>query len=149
MTNLEKRDIYATLMKKLDNATSNDYYYEAIFIEYAIFEERTRAIFKHAKVKYKEKDGKEYSINKKLKALKSNRNFQDEYIKKHLTEELIDNITNWKNQRNKLMHDIIKSNYGNEQVKDLAKQGEDLAKKMNNKSKLVTNYLDKKLMIHN
>lgn len=147
MTNLEKRDIYATLMKKLNNATNNDYHYEAIFIEYAIFEERTRAILKHAKVKYKDKNDKEYSIDKKLRKLKFDKNFQDKYIKKHLTEELIDNITNWKNQRNKLMHNIINSNYGNEQVKELAEQGELLAKKMNNKSKLVTNYLDKKFML--
>lgn len=148
MTNLEKRDKYAQLMKKLEDATNNEYYYEAIFIEYAIFEERTRAIFEHAKVPYKNKNDREYSIDKKLKSIKTNKHFQDEYIKKHITEELIDKIIEWKNQRNDLMHDIIKSNYDNEEVKNLSLQGECLAKKINSKSQLVNNYLDKKIMIH-
>lgn len=148
MTNLEKRDKYAQLMKKLEDATNNEYYYEAIFIEYAIFEERTRAMFEHAQVSYKNKNDKEYSIDKKLRTIKTNKYFQDEYIKKHITEELIDKIIEWKNQRNNLMHDIIKSNYDNEEVKNLSLQGECLAKKINSKSQLVNNYLDKKNMIH-
>ena len=144
MTNLEKRDKYAELMKKLDEATSNEYYYEAIFIEYAIFEERTRSLFQHAKIPYK-KDNKEYSIDKKLKTIKTNKIFQDNYIKKHLEQELIDNIIEWKNERNKLMHNIINANYENEQVKILSLNGECLAKRLNNKSKLVNRYLDNKL----
>lgn len=141
MTNLEKRDKYAQLMKKLNNATNNEYYYEAIFIEYAIFEERTKSIFKHTKL-----SSDRYSIDRKLKTLKKDKHFQDKYIKKHLTEELLDNIINWKNQRNDLMHDIIKSNYDNEEVKNLALEGECLAKKINSKSKLVNKYLDNKYM---
>ncbi len=148
MTNLEKRNKYAQLMKKLEEATNNEYYYEAIFIEYAIFEERTRAMFEHAQVPYKNKNDKEYSIDKKLRTIKTNKYFQDQYIKKHITEELLDKIIDWKNQRNKLMHDIIKSNYDNEKVKNLSLQGECLAKKINSKSQLVNNYLDKKIMIH-
>ncbi len=148
MTNLEKRNKYAQLMKKLEEATNNEYYYEAIFIEYAIFEERTRAMFEHAQVPYKNKNDKEYSIDKKLRTIKTNKYFQDQYIKKHITEELLDKIIDWKNQRNKLMHDIIKSNYDNEEVKNLSLQGECLAKKINSKSQLVNNYLDKKIMIH-
>lgn len=148
MTNLEKRDKYAQLMKKLENATNNEYYYEALFIEYAIFEERTRAIFKHANVPYKNKNDMEYSIDKKLRTIKTGKDFQDKYIKKHITEELLDKVINWKDQRNQLMHNIIKSNYDNEEVKNLALQGECIAKKMNSKSKLVNDYFDSKLMVH-
>lgn len=143
MNNLEKRNKYAELMKKLDEATNNEYYYEAMFIEYAIFEERTRAMFEHAQVSYKNINDREYSIDKKLKTIKTNKSFQDEYIKKHITEELLNKIIDWKNQRNDLMHDIIKSNYDNEKVKKLALEGECLVKRINSKSKLVTNYLDK------
>lgn len=149
MTNGEKRNKYATLMSKLNKATNNEYYYEAIFIEYAIIEERTRAVFKHSRIPDFASNGREYTLDRKLKMIKSNKAFQDTYIKKHLTEELINNIINWKNERNKIMHDIIKTNYENEVIKNLALQGECFARRINNKSKLVNNYLDKKISRNN
>ena len=138
---MEKKYKYAQLMTKLKKATYNEYYYEAIFIEYAILEERTRSMLEHAKVF---KDIDKCTLNVKLNKLKSNKIFQDKYIQKHLTKELLDEIYDWKNQRNKLMHDIIKTDYDNEKVKTLALNGECLAKKLNNKSNLINNYFDKK-----
>ena len=98
-------------------------------------------MLEHAKVF---KDIDKCTLNVKLNKLKSNKIFQDKYIQKHLTKELLDEIYDWKNQRNKLMHDIIKTDYDNEKVKTLALNGECLAKKLNNKSKLINNYFDKK-----
>ena len=41
MNNIEKKEKYSNLMSRLKRATDNEYYYEAIFIEYAILEDRT------------------------------------------------------------------------------------------------------------
>ena len=40
MTNKQKNEKYADLITKMKTAIDNEFYYEAIFIEYAIFEDR-------------------------------------------------------------------------------------------------------------
>ena len=143
MDNYKKKEKYAILMEKLKKATDNEYYYEAIFLEYAILEDRMESLLKHAKLKYKENDGKAYKLIKKINKIKSSSEFKDKYIQKHITNELIDNIVEWKRNRDKLMHNCVELEYENNQIKDVALYGECLIKKLNNKTKLVNNYLDK------
>ena len=37
--------------------------------------------------------------------------FKDEYVRKHITNDLISSIHNWKNTRNTLNHDLINCEY--------------------------------------
>lgn len=143
MNNIEKKEKYSNLMSRLKRATDNEYYYEAIFIEYAILEDRTESLLKHAGKKFQENNGNPFKISKKLNKLKSEKEFQTSYIRKHLTEELIEKIYEWKIQRDKLMHNIINLQYKNDEIKMLALNGECLVKKFNSKSQLVNKYLDK------
>lgn len=143
MNNIEKKEKYANLMSKLKKATDNEYYYEAIFIEYAILEDRTESLLKHAGKRFQESNGNPFKISKKLNKLKSEKEFQTSYIRKHLTEELIEKIYEWKIERDKLMHNIINLQYKNDEIKILALNGECLVKKFNSKSQLVNKYLDK------
>ena len=142
MINIEKKEKYLNLMSRLNRATDNEYYYEAIFIEYAILEDRTESLLKHAGKKFQENNGNPFKISKKLNKLKSEKEFQTSYIRKHLTEELIEKIYEWKIQRDKLMHNIINLQYKNDEIKMLALNGECLVKKFNSKSQLVNKYLD-------
>lgn len=142
MNNIEKKEKYSNLMSRLKRATENEYYYEAIFIEYAILEDRTESLLKHAGKKFQENNGNPFKISKKLNKLKSEKEFQTSYIRKHLTEELIEKIYEWKIQRDKLMHNIINLQYKNDEIKMLALNGECLVKKFNSKSQLVNKYLD-------
>lgn len=142
MNNIEKKEKYSNLMSRLKRATDNEYYYEAIFIEYAILEDRTESLLKHAGKKFQENNGNPFKISKKLNKLKSEKEFQTSYIRKHLTEELIEKIYEWKIQRDKLMHNIINLQYKNDEIKMLALNGECLVKKFNSKSQLVNKYLD-------
>ena len=103
-----KNKIYSELMSKLKKSMSNEFYYEAIFIEYAILEDRTSSLLKHANRKYDN-----LTLNEKLSRIKSLSIFKDKYCLKHLTLDLIDRLYKWKNQRNKLIHDLIKSSYDN------------------------------------
>ena len=143
MNNIEKKEKYSNLMSRLKRATDNEYYYEAIFIEYAILEDRTESLLKHAGKKFQENNGNPFKISKKLNKLKSEKELQTSYIRKHLTEELIEKIYEWKIQRDKLMHNIINLQYKNDEIKMLALNGECLVKKFNSKSQLVNKYLDK------
>ena len=142
MNNIEKKEKYSNLMSRLKRATDNEYYYEAIFIEYAILEDRTESLLKHAGKKFQENNGNPFKISKKLNKLKSEKEFQTSYIRKHLTEELIEKIYEWKIQRDKLMHNIINLQYKNDEIKMVALNGECLVKKFNSKSQLVDKYLD-------
>ena len=66
MNNIEKKEKYSNLMSRLKRATDNEYYYEAIFIEYAILEDRTESLLKHAGKKFQENNGNPFKISKKL-----------------------------------------------------------------------------------
>ena len=131
-------------MAKLKKATDNEYYYEAIFLEYAILEDRTDSLLKHANIEIVNKNGFPWKLNEKINKIKSRKEFEDLYIKKHLTKDLIDSIYEWKCNRDKLMHNIMNLNYKSSEVKMLALNGECMIKKLNNKTRLVNNFLDKK-----
>lgn len=138
MNNYEKNLKYRSLHETLTRALNSEFYYEAIFIEYAIMEDRTDSILRHANVIINEP-----TLNNKIKAIKFNRAFKDEYIKKHLTFELLDSVKQWKNKRNELIHDLVTISYSNEEIKKFALEGKEIVKKLSNKSTLVNNYFDK------
>ena len=77
----DKQKQYAILMNKLKKATYNEFYYEAIFIEYAILEDRTESILRHANIAYSNSRGYSLKIGEKLNKLKSRKEFQDKYIR--------------------------------------------------------------------
>lgn len=140
----EKQSQYAILMNKLKKATYNEFYYEAIFIEYAILEDRTESILKHANIAYTNKDGYSLKLSEKLNKIKSRKEFQDRYIKKHITQDLIMELEEWKNERDKLIHCLVKNTYDSKSLKSIALDGECLIKRFASKSQLVNKYLDKK-----
>lgn len=142
MDNKLKNIKYKDLMEKLKKAVKNEFYYEAIFIEYAILEDRTESLLRHAKLKTTNYEGKNLTLANKLRIIRSSSKYNKTYIKRHLTFELLDSIDKWKYKRNVLIHDLIKCPYNNNQVKDIALLGYEIVKKMNNKSTLVNRFLD-------
>lgn len=138
----KKKDKYSDLMLKLKNSIHEEFYYEAIFIVFAILEDRTESLLKHAHINIIKKDNQKFSLSEKLDKIKKDAIFQDDYIKKHLTNDLIQNIYNWKNKRNLLIHELINTEYCNSEIEELAKEGYELVKNLNNKSTLVNKYND-------
>lgn len=143
MDNYKKNEKYKELMEKLKKSVNNEFYYEAIFIEYAILEDRTESILKHANLSIVDSNKVPLTLNSKLYKIKQSKIFKSSYVKKHLTEDLISSIYDWKKDRNKLIHDLIKSDYSNEKIRSVAFDGYNLIKKINNKSTLVNKYIDK------
>ncbi len=143
MNNKEKRDKYALLMSKLKKATDYEYYYEAIFIEYAILEDRFESLLKHAGLKYKKDNGTNINLESKIKKIETNKIFQDKYVKKHINDILINNIRNWKNSRNKMIHDLVNIKYDDEKIKAIALEGECIVKRFASKTTLVNKHIDK------
>lgn len=137
MTNYEKRDRYVELNETLRKALKQEFYYEAIFIEHAILEDRVISLFKHANLDMP------FQLGAKLEKLKTNQIFKDEYISKHIDMELLDKINNWRDKRNKMVHNLIESSFASEDIKEIAEEGNEIIKKFASKTTLVTKYLDK------
>lgn len=137
MTNYEKRDRYAELNETLRKALKQEFYYEAIFTEHAILEDRVISLFKHANLDMP------FQLGAKLEKLKTNQIFKDEYISKHIDMELLDKINTWRDKRNKMVHNLIESSFASEDIKEIAEEGNEIIKKFASKTTLVTKYLDK------
>ena len=48
ISNMQKYDNYREIFGKLKRATASEFYYEAIFLEYSIIEDRTESILRYA-----------------------------------------------------------------------------------------------------
>lgn len=141
MNNFEKRDRYALLNENLDKALENEFYYEAIFIEHAILEDRIESLLRHAKVEYPIKS----LLGAKITYIETDKKFKEEYVIKHIDNELMQEIRDWKKSRNDLVHDLVNCPYGDEDVKDIALVGKNVIRKFAGKTTLVNKYFDKVL----
>jgi len=146
MNNYLKNEKYIELMEKLKKSVEQEFYYESIFIIYAILEDRTESILRHANISTIDENNRNLTLNDKLNIISKDNIFEQEYIKKHLTKDLISQIHLWKNKRNVLIHDLINTNYNNEKIRILALNGYEIVKKINNKSTLINKYNDKNLI---
>ena len=68
--NIQKQLNYREQFKRLDKALNNNFYLEALFIEYAIMEDRTESILRYEGNEIKVKEGSFISINRKLDKIK-------------------------------------------------------------------------------
>ena len=145
MINSSKQDIYKELKSNLSKAMKAGFYYQAIFIEYAIIEDRCTSVLRHAGVKHEEKDGKEIKLSQKLNKLYSNSAFADNYIRKRLPLAMIDEIKVWKRERDILIHDLANIPFDYHGVKIIAESGEELVRKLENSIRSINAYFDKQI----
>ena len=96
MDKQKKKDRYSELMSKLKISIQEEFYYETIFIVFAILEDRTESLLKHANVNILKEDNQKLSLSEKLEKIKHHDIFHSEYVQKHLTKELIQKIYDWK-----------------------------------------------------
>lgn len=142
--NYEKYDIYKSMKINLKKAITSGFYYEAIFIEYAIIEDRCCSLLRHAGVKYLDSKGHEIKLSDKLKKLRGNPAFDNNHVRKRLTLEFLHDIEDWKRNRDQLIHALAKVPYDNERVKEIALTGQEIVRVLDNKTKSLNKYFDKK-----
>ena len=144
--NTEKYEAYKAMKINLTKAMKSGFYYQAIFIEYAIIEDRTLSILKHAGVKCTDKRGWELKLSSKLNKMKNNSAFTNAFVRKRISLDLIESVENWKRDRDRLIHALARIPYDNEQVKEVAERGQELVRVLDNKAKSVNRYYNK---LHN
>ena len=135
--NLIKYENYKEQVKRLDKALNNKFYLEAIFIEYAIIEDRTESILKHAGKweAYLKKRGRyQVTLDSKINYISGFARERGSLLHKYFSDELLVEILEWKEERNSLMHALMKQSLTTEELRTVALKGKDLARKIANKA---------------
>ena len=129
ISNLQKYENYREQFKRLNSALNNGFNLEAMFIEYAIMEDRTESILRHADkwdAYMKKQNGRDPTINSKVKYIQKLAAFQNDLLHRYFSDDLLDQILIWKDQRNRLIHALLKQQFEHNEVRELAAQGKQL-----------------------
>jgi hypothetical protein len=106
---------------------------EAIFIEYAIIEVRLESVLRHSG-KWDPKPGTFPSLDAKRKKIAKLVEERKNPIRKYFPLELTDSIEIWKNERNRVIHALMKQSLHTGDLRKIAINGEVLTKLICHKS---------------
>ena len=140
ISNWEKQWNYIIQFQRLKRAMKNHFYLEAIFIEYAIIEDRTTSILAYEGNNRRKCDN--MSLHKKLNKIKNCANYSTplrpwigRYFSDDNSNKLIDRIIDWKNyQRNRPTHRLMKILVTTEELRNYAENGKALCKELSNRA---------------
>jgi len=132
--NLQKYDNYKEQFKRLDKALKAGINLEAIFIEYAIMEDRTSSILRYENKSIKPKGDKPPSIDAKLRKIKTIAREKKSLPNRYFPDEFIDRIIVWKDERNRMIHALLKQQLTTEGLASLSEEGKTLARELSNKA---------------
>ena len=144
--NMEKYEAYKKMHDDLNKAMKNEFYLQAIFLEYAIFEDRLLSVIIHAGMPPKNKDGKDYKITRKIDIIKDRNEFQTKYIRSRLDPALMEKLREWTKRRNDLIHGLANMPYNSDDIRSVAEDGFELLKIVKSRSQSVINYFKKNNM---
>ena len=129
-TNQEKHENYKAQMGCLNRAIKEHFYLEALFIEYAVMEDRLESILTHAGVFRADKHD---TITKKLRRLETLYQ-SDKLARKYFSPELLQCIMDWKDNRNKYIHSLMKQVFTGEELEAIVQQGLLIVKLLSSRS---------------
>ena len=135
--NHQKYENYKEQFQRLNKALANGFNLEAMFIEYAIMEDRTESILRHAELweSYLKKRGNRGpTINSKISYIQGKVNSGDKLLQKYFANDLLDQVLIWKEERNRLIHALLKQQFEHNEIAKLAAQGSDLVKILRSKT---------------
>ena len=138
--NQQKYLNYKEQFKRLNRAISNGFNLEAMFIAYSIMEDRSESVLKHAGKydRYIEKlKGRNPSIDSKIKEIQKCRSNRKYLMYRYFADDLLDKILAWKEERNRMVHALLKQELTSEELENLALQGKEYARQFCNRA---TNY---------
>ena len=131
ITNMQKYGNYKEQMGRLKKAMDNHFLLEALFIEYAIMEDRCESVLRHSGAFNPERHK---TINGKLKRIEELARNKKAPIHKYISAELIEEIKIWKEERNRLIHALMKQSLTSEELEQIATQGQQIVKTLCSKT---------------
>lgn len=135
-----KYENYGEQMRRLKSALHSGFFLEAIFIEYAIIEDRLESALRHAGAFNPNKQKTITSKLTKLEKLCENRMGE---ARKYFSPELIASIRTWKERRNPLVHELMKQRATSEDFESVALEGQALVKTLKSKVGSFNNALER------
>ncbi len=139
-----KQENYAEQAIRLKKALKYEFYVEALAIEYAMIEDRINSIINTVGLKTVDKYGNNLTINKRLNIIKSNNPFcKVKFLRSKLPVEFVEEIREWKDKRNTIIHSLMTTEFQSGEFRELAEQGNNLRKQIDNKSKSIKKYMAK------
>ena len=148
ISNEEKQNNYRIQFQRLKKAMDNAFFLEAIFIAYAIMEDRTESILAYEGNQIVPKNEREFisfkrKCNKKVKLAER----KGSIIGRYFYDDLMAKTMEWVNGRNSVIHALLKKNTTKEELKSFAEQGEALCKKLRNRTNNYKRMLQRRGML--
>ena len=140
ITNSQKHDAYTEQMGRLNRALKSEFYLEAIFIEYAVVEDRIESVLRHSGKFNPEKHN---TLDKKLSKLSEMQRAKNGLVRKYFSDELIRTIYDWKSRRNPMVHALMKQQLHTSDLASLAFDGQTLIKTLSVKTRSYNNMIAK------
>lgn len=134
--NMLKYANYKEQHERLTKALKHNFYLEAIFIEYAIIEDRLTSILRYEGNTINSRNGY-VSIEKKINKVRAISGESKGLAVKYFAPDFLDSIETWKNRRNPLIHALMKQQLTTEGLWELAIEGQTIVKEL---SRLSQNY---------
>ena len=131
--NMQKYENYREQMGRLKRAMDARFFLEAIFIEYAILEDRLESVLRHSG-RWNPKPGEAVSIYKKVKLVEKLAEQKNSPAKRFFGPELLGGILAWKDERNTVIHALLKQDIHSEDLQSIAERGRTLAKELSGKT---------------
>ena len=130
LSNEQKYENYRAQMGRLTHAIKEHFFLEAMFIEYAIMEDRCESILAHAGVFNHEKH---VTITRKVRRLEALCQ-SNEIARKYFSQELLESILVWKEKRNHFIHALMKQTFTGKELEAFVMEGQTIIKTLSSKS---------------
>ena len=140
ITNQQKHLNYREQNERLIKAIKNQFYLEAIFIEYSIIEDRTESILRYTNRFPKQSSF--VSLDKKISLIEKVSEEKASVANQYFDVEFLEKIRDWKNMRNAIIHALMKRNVCTNDLLETALAGRQLVKDL---CRISTNYKRKLL----
>ena len=135
--NQQKYENYKEQFQRLNKALANGFNLEAMFIEYAIMEDRTESILHHTELwdaYIKSRKGREPTINSKVQYIQKRAENKKDLLHRYFSDDLLERVLAWKEERNRLIHALLKQQFEHNEIAVLATKGNELVKALRSKS---------------
>ena len=135
--NQQKYENYKEQFQRLNKALANGFNLEAMFIEYAIMEDRTESILHQAELwdaYIKSRKGREPTINSKVQYIQKRAENKKDLLHRYFSDDLLERVLAWKEERNRLIHALLKQQLEHNEISELAAKGNELVKALRSKS---------------
>ena len=145
--NAQKHENYREQFVRLKKALASEFYLEAIFIEYTIIEDRTESILRHAGKwdAYLKKRGRyQVTLDSKITYIQDFAREKKSLAHRYFYDSLLDEIIVWKDERNRLIHALLKQTLTTEEVSEIAHTGERLTKEIRTRATNFSRTIERK-----